>query len=289
MVDGVLDLADGRRLAYAEWGPPDAPPVLYCHGFPSNRRELQVLQPVFERCNVNARVVALNRPGYGSSTFQPNRTILDWPREVAEATDRLDIDRFAVLGVSGGGPFALACAYDLGDRVTSLGIVVGLAPIEAPGMARASAIAGPSAKGPIRRLQFEMAAFAFRKGKGGRFVDQSLATMSTTDRAALARPEMRQWFTETMRESFEQGGHASAHESGLYRRPWGFDTQQVTVKARLWYGGADQTVPASAGRWLAERLPNANYLLWPHHGHFTWMINDEAAEVVTTITQPSVG
>jgi len=281
MADGVLNLGDGRRIGYSEWGPAGAPPILYCHGFPSNRRELDLLQPVLERCQVEARLVALNRPGYGPSTFQADRTILDWPRDVAEAADILGIGRFAVLGVSGGAPYALACGYALGDRVTRIGIVVGMGPLDATGMKHATAISGPSALGSIRRLQFGMAALAFRKGQEGRFVDQSVASMGPADREVMERGEVRAWFIEVMHESFQEGGRAAAHEAGLYRSGWGFDPQQVTNETRFWYGGVDETVPASAGEWLAGRIPESEYTLWPQHGHFSWMISDEAAHAVS--------
>ena len=210
---------------------------------------------------------------------------------MAEAADQLGIDRFAVVGVSGGSPYALASGYALRDRVTRVGIVVGMAPIEATGMETASAISGPSANRLLRRFQFEMVAYAFKKGREDRFMEQSLSTMGDADRLAMARPEMRDWVIEMMRESLQQGGRAAAHEAGLYRQPWGFDPQQVTVPTHLWYGGADKTVPASAGRWLTNRLPGSDYVLWPEHGHFTWMLGDEAAEVIAATIErhPSAG
>jgi len=279
--DGVLNLADGRKLGYSQWGAADAPPLLYCHGFPSNRRELDLIQPVLERRQVHARVVALNRPGYGPSTFQEDRGFLDWPLDVAEAADKLGIGQFAVLGVSGGCPYALACGYVLGDRVTRIGIVVGMGPIDATGMKQATAISGPSALELVRRLQFGMAAMAFRKGQEARFVEQSVASMGAADQAVMLRPEVREWFTEAMRESFEQGGRTASHEAGLYRRRWGFNPQHITAaKTRFWYGGADQTVPVSAGRWLADRVSGSDFTLWPQHGHFSWMIDDEAADAI---------
>ena len=283
MSEGILDLADGRKLGYAEWGPPDAPPVLYCHGFPTNRRELLVMEPALERHAVEARVVVLNRPGYGPSTFQANRTFLDWPRDVAEAADQLGIGRFSVLGASGGCPYALACGYALNDRVTRIGVVVGMAPIEATGMLEASAISGPSANRLVRRFQFGMMAFAFKKGREGQFLEQTLSTMGDADRQAMAQPEMQQWFIAMTRESFGQGGGPAALEASLYRQPWGFEPEQVKAETRLWYGGADKTVPASAGRWLADRLPNSRYELWPEHGHFTWMLSNETAKVVAVV------
>ena len=281
--EGLLNLADGRNLAYSVWGAPGAPAVLYCHGFPTNRRELDLLQPKLDQHTVNARVVALNRPGYGASTFQVNRAILDWPSDVAEAADQLGIGRFAVLGVSGGSPYALACAWAMADRVVKVGIVAGVGPIEATGMEGAAAIAGPSAIPLMRRLQFEAAAFSFRRGQESRFIDKSIDTMSTPDQEALSLAETRRWFTETMRESFGSGGRSVAHEAGLYRKSWGFDPRDISARTQLWYGTADHTVPPSVGQWLAERLPNAYRVVWPQHGHFTWMVSDEAAEIVETI------
>lgn len=283
MDEGLLTLADGRHLEYRAWGHRDAPPIIYCHGFPTNRNELDLLQPELERHAVVARVVALNRPGYGTSTFLPNRSILDWPRDVAEAADRLRIDRFAVFGVSGGSPYALACAHAMADRVARVGIAAGVGPIAATGMAKASAIAGPSAIAPIRRLQFEAAAFSFRKGQEHRFIDKSIDSMSTTDQVALRDPDTRAWFTETLRESFTNGGRSVAHEAGLYRGSWGFDPREVTVSTHLWHGEADVTVPPSVGRWLAEALPNAHHIVWPLHGHFTWMVSDEAGRAFEAI------
>lgn len=289
MKEGILDLADDRKLAYAVWGPPDGTPVIYCHGFPTNRQELALIGPVLDRHAVAARVVVLNRPGYGPSTFQVDRTILDWPKDVEAAADRLGIDRFAVLGVSGGSPYALACGHGLDDRVIRVGIVVGVAPIQAPGMKDALAIAGPSAIGLVRRFQFAMMAYGFRKGGEERFLAQSLETMSGADRGAMEDPVLQKWFIDMTRESVQQGGRAAAHEAGLYRRPWGFDVGEVKAETHLWYGGADQTVPASAGRWMADRLPNSTYVLWPQHGHFTWMVGHEAAEVVALMAGFDIG
>jgi pimeloyl-ACP methyl ester carboxylesterase len=149
-------------------------------------------------------------------------------------------------------------------------------------MEDASAISGPSTNRLVRRLQFALMAYAFKKGGDDRFLAQSLKTMGDADREAMERPEMQEWFFDMTREALQQGGGPAAHEAGLYRQSWGFEVQRVTVKTHLWYGGADKTVPASAGRWLADRLPDSDYVLWPGHGHFTWMLGHEAAEVVAT-------
>lgn len=282
MTDGMLELSDGRWLGYCDWGRRDAPVVFYCHGFPSSRREFEILEPLVDGAGVEVRVIAFDRPGYGLSTPKPNRTLLDWPSDVAEAADQLGVARFAVVGVSGGGPFALACGHRLRARVTSVSVVAGMAPVEASGMRQASGIAGPSRYRPLRRLQFGAAALAFRKGKDARFIDQSISTMCAADQEALGRPQMRDWFARTLGESFEQGGRSAALEAGLFRAPWGFDPAEITVDTCFWHGGADETVPASAGRWLADRVSSSRFHLWPQHGHFTWMATVDAASVFAT-------
>lgn len=284
--EGVLQLDDGRLLAYTDWGELDAYPVIYCHGFPGCRRELDAMIPLLARRGVDVRLVALNRPGYGGSTFQSNRRFVDWPGDVAHAVDRLDIGRFAVLGVSGGAPYALACGHLLAERVSRVGLAVGIAPIGATGMEDATAISGPSSIGSVRRLQFGMAAVAFRQGHGDQFIEKSIASLGPTDRDAMTRPAVRDWFAGVMEEAFAQGGRGIAQEAGLFRQSWGFDPNEVVVDTSLWYGGADETVPASAGEWLHARLPNSSYALWPEQGHFSWMFGDEAVEVVGSIVQP---
>ncbi len=111
--------------------------------------------------------------------------------------------------------------------------------------------------------------------------------MSEPDREVLEQPDVRKWFTKMTREAFVQGGRGAATEAGLYRREWGFDPGDVSVPTRLWYGGADQTVPESAGRWLQDRMSDAELVVWPRHGHLSWMVTDEAAEVIATaVGQP---
>lgn len=285
ITEGTLDLSDGRRLGYSEWGPAGAPPVIYCHGSPGNRLELGIARSVIERHGVHARVVAFDRPGFGLSTFRPSHRFVDWPGDVAEATDILGIERFALLGASGGSPFALACGRALGSRVTHIGIVVGSGPLEATGMRDALAITLPSSSGLLRRLQYGMIAYAFEKGREDRVIEQSIASMGEADQAAMERPEVRAWFGGLFGEAVKQGGRAAAYEAGLYRKPWGFDVSQVETPTSLWYGGKDEHVPASVGRWLAERIPNSSYVLWSDHGHFTWAVGGEVAEVVATLAE----
>ncbi len=280
MIEDRVHLPDGRVLSYGDWGPRDAPVIMYCHGFPGNRLELLLALQQVDPDSVPVRIVALDRPGFGESTFQPNRTFLDWPVDVATAANQLDIDNFTVLGVSGGSPYALACGYAMPERVSRVGVVVGVAPLEAPSMDQANIVSGMSAIAAVRRLQLMMMGLAFRRGKGDRILEKMPSTMCETDRTVLARPEVQDWFIALMQEAFVQGAQGAVHEAGLYRAPWGFDVAQVSSKTQLWYGAADETVPADVGLWLSRQLPGAQYTVWPEHGHFSWMQSDEASKAI---------
>ena len=230
MKSGVLDLADGRQLEYGSFGPPDAPPVMYCHGFPTSRLELELIEPALTQSGLDVQVVALNRPGYGYSSFQPRRTLLDWPRDVVEAADLLELGEFAVLGVSGGSPYALACALAVPDRVSQLGIAVGIGPAEADGMDNSLAFRTVSKSAMIRRFQFGMIALGLNRGQEEKVLEKSLANFSEPDLSVLERPEMQDWFIRVMKESFKQGGRGAAHDASLYLNDWASTPATSTLR-----------------------------------------------------------
>ena len=164
-----------------------------------------------------------------------------------------------------------------------MGIVVGVAPIEAPGMRETPTFTGWSSIGVLRRVQFGAAATAVRTGRFDGIVNGVTATLGEPDQMTMERPEVREWFLGVVREAYTQGGRGGAYESGLYSQPWGFDLDRTAADTALWYGGADTWVPASAGRWLADRLPNSRYSVWPEHGHFSWATSERAAEIVAEV------
>jgi pimeloyl-ACP methyl ester carboxylesterase len=276
----TLELRDGRTLSYGELGS-GARVIVYCHGFPTNRLELSLFEDAVPD---GVRMVAFDRPGYGASTFMQHRQIVDWPEDVVDACDQLGIDRFVVLAVSGGSPYGLALANRLPKRVHGVGVAVGLGPPSAPGMAAAEALKGPSRFGIGRRAQFALMAMAFQKGHEERLVDTSVAGMGEIDQVVLTDPEMRAWFTDTLRESFAQGGRGAAHESGLYRRSWGFDIRGIAQPVRLWAGRQDETVPLAVAEWLTSTIPGSTLQVWPDHGHLSWMTADAKQSVINDLT-----
>jgi pimeloyl-ACP methyl ester carboxylesterase len=283
MREGRLRLTDGRDLAYLESGPSDAPVVLYCHGSPGSRREMVVSIPVLERREIPARLIGVNRPGYGPSTPCAGYRFTDWPRDAAEALDRLGVGRFAVLGASGGSPYALACGLALGDRVSRVGIVVGSAPLNATGMRSARGITGIPASPLARRALFGALALVSKTPLRRQMVSWINRDLATIDRQALTRPEALQWFLSVLEEAFAYGGRTAAAEAARYREPWGFEPSRIATETHLWYGGKDVREPASAGRWLADRLPASTLTVWPEHGHFSWATTDAVADVVEVL------
>src|SRR6186713_587345 len=96
----VVELADGRNLGYAEYGPKDGRPVLFFHGFGTTRI---ICPPDAGPEELGLRLIAVDRPGIGLSTPLPGRRLLDWPRDVAELADRIGVGSLSVIGWSGGG------------------------------------------------------------------------------------------------------------------------------------------------------------------------------------------
>ena len=131
MTDFTLRLDDGRTLSYAVYGDPDGRPVFAFHGWPGSRLDAEFLAQTAVEMGI--RVIAPDRPGYGGSTFQPARSLSDWPADVVALADSLALDRFGVIGICGGGPYAFACAKALPNRLTAAGIVCGLGPLDLPG------------------------------------------------------------------------------------------------------------------------------------------------------------
>lgn len=125
--DYVIKLKDGRKLGYAEYGTSHGKPLLFFHGWPSSRLHAKYLDPLAKKLKI--RIIAPDRSGFGLSDYQSNRTLLDWPGDVVELADKLKIRKFAIVGISGGGPYAAVTAYKIPHRITKAGIVIGLGPL----------------------------------------------------------------------------------------------------------------------------------------------------------------
>ena len=125
--DRIIKLKDGRKLGFCEYGDPKGKPIFYFHGWPASRLSGSETDKAAKKLKI--RVISPDRPGFGLSDYKEDRTLLGWADDVLELADQLKIKKFAVMGVSGGGPYSAVCAYKIPERVTKAGIVVGLAPV----------------------------------------------------------------------------------------------------------------------------------------------------------------
>jgi pimeloyl-ACP methyl ester carboxylesterase len=275
--DSSICLADGRRLGYAEYGDPQGRPLFYCHGFPAARLEAALLHPAARKWGV--RVVAADRPGCGLSDFQPGRRIGDWPDDVVELADALDIDRFAIVGVSGGGPYALACARKIPQRLTAVGVVCGLGPVSSAWALRDMLWS--------RRLVFRLArrapwllrlvlAVIFEpliRRRPETILSMIARTPVLADRRVLERPEVRRVLLASIQESILNSPRGILHELFLYTRSWDFRPEEIVLTVDLWHGEADPVVPVVHARTLVRQLLRVRPVILPGEGHFSLPIN----------------
>jgi len=268
--DNVLRLRDGRILGYALYGDAAGRPAFLFHGMPGSRLAAAWAHEV--AADRGVRIICPDRPGYGLSEFKPKRAILDWPDDVAELADALGIEGFAVVGISGGGPYAAACALRLPQRLTGVAIVSGVGPSEAPGategMSRINRVLltiprrVPSA---ARLLLWLMA--QRRRRSPRRFLDGMIRRMPEPDRALLSHPKFREVFERDLGEAFRSGSRGAAWEALLYARPWGFRLQDIRIEVHLWQGEKDVNVPPAMGRYQAQVIPNCKAAFYPEEGH----------------------
>jgi pimeloyl-ACP methyl ester carboxylesterase len=271
--DKQITLHDGRRLGYAEYGDPDGEPLIYFHGFPSSRLEAGLCQEGARRRQV--RVIAIDRPGYGLSDFKPERQISDWPDDVVELAGLLGLERFALLGVSGGGPYALACAWKIPQRLTVVGIVCGLGPVYDHHVLDTMRWHARLAFTLARRSRW-LLSLAY----GGVLANVVLAcpeiayrwltiTASPTDRGVLRRPEVKMRLLASLLESLRQGAEGVLRDAVLYAQDWGFAIEDIEMNIDLWHGENDRIVPRYHADMFASTLARGRLRILPNEGHFS--------------------
>jgi pimeloyl-ACP methyl ester carboxylesterase len=265
--DKFLILADGRRLAYAEYGDPEGWPLMFFHGTPGSRIMARYARP--QAWELGVRLIAPERPGFGLSGLQPQRRLLDWAEDVEALANHLQLGRFAVAGVSGGGPYVLACAWKLGPRLAGAGAVSGLAPVDrvsqelSPGQRWTAGLCRCT---PLVNLVMGLVAKSVRRRP--ELIISSMALVAHRgDRNILCQPEVRRTQMDGVMEAFRLGALGTASELSLFSRPWGFEVGELTLPIDLWHGEADAIVPVGMGRYLADQLPRCRARFIPGAGH----------------------
>ena len=258
-------------MGYAEYGAPTGKPVLYCHGFPGSRLEAQLLLPAIQACGV--RVIAPDRPGYGGSDPLPGRSLRDFAQDAIVLLDKLGLAKVAVLGVSGGGPYALSWLSAYPERTTRAALVGALGPASAirayrhafaPPVRHAWGVAqfAPS----LAPLLAWSAVRAFRLR--ARF-EMGVRFTAPADREVLSDPEVGDILMRSQREGLCQGGRGAAQDLVLYLKPWGFALTDVYVPITIWHGQADKVAPVQMATRLKDELLQARIRLLEGEGHYS--------------------
>jgi len=281
-------LHDGRTLAYAEYGDPHGIPVFFIHGTPGSR----LFHPPEEvTTRLGVRLICVDRPGYGESTFQSNRRILDWPADIVQLADHLGFSKFAIAGHSGGGPHTLACAYALPDRVTAAAILSGAGPVDTRGATEG-----------ITRLHW----FGFKFGQyipwslwrlfiGWLFreiavdptkaIDRDKDTRPVVDNEVLDIPEIRELCIRSDVEAYRSGLLGFAWDARLIIRPWGFHLDEIKIPVHLWHGTVDNSTTVAMAHYMANKIPNCKITICEGEGHMLLIPHWE--EILTALTRSS--
>ncbi len=274
VVETDLDLGRGRTLRVYDTGAGDGGEerlvVVWHHGTPNIGSPPAPLFPAAERLGI--RWVSYDRPGYGGSTPRPDRPVGSAADDVAHVVDALGVERFAVMGHSGGGPHALACGALLPDRVLGVVSVSGLAPFDAKGL---DWFAGMGDAG-VASLR---AAAAGRAEKKRHLISQAEAEgepdFTPEDWAALAGAWS--WFGDVVGPALASGPGPHVDDDLAYVAPWGFDPARITAPLLLLHGERDLVVPSGHSRWLARHCHTAELRLSPEDGHISILRSAESA------------
>jgi pimeloyl-ACP methyl ester carboxylesterase len=284
----TMQLQDGRVLAYAEYGDPQGTPVFFFHGTPGSCL-FRPPDDVTKRLKV--RLICAERPGYGDSNFQPNRRLLDWPRDVTSLADALKIDKFAIAGHSGGGPHTLACAYALPNRVTAAVILSGAGPVDAPGatdgMAFVNWLGFKFGQYLPWRVGYALTWWFFREivADPTKAIDRDLDTRPAADNEILNIPEIRELCIKSDVEAYKHGLPAFAWDVRLITRPWGFKLEEIKVPVHFWHGTLDNSTTMAMARYMAEKTPSGKLTVCDGEAHMLLIPHWE--EILTTLIRMS--
>lgn len=260
MIERDISLSDGRTLHVYDTGPGDGYPVVWHHGTPNLGAPPEPLFAAAERLGL--RWVSFDRPGYGGSSVAEGRTIGSVAADAAAVADALGIGRFATVGYSGGGSYALGCAAALGDRVTAAVTLAAIAPYGSPGLdwfagmapsgisVLASAVAGRTVRATLEDSGFEY--------------DMSF----TPDDLALFEGPWG-WLGKVGGPALDAGPYGQIDDDVSYTLPWGCDPTATTAPILLFHGTNDRIIPASHGSWLAAHCPTAELRKCAGDSHFT--------------------
>ncbi|NUR03388.1 MAG: alpha/beta fold hydrolase [Streptomyces sp.] len=280
---------EGRTLLVERSGDLEGRPVFLLHGMPGSRVGPRPRSMVlYQR---GTQLISYDRPGYGGSDRRPGRRVADVVHDVADIADAFGLERFAVVGRSGGAPHALACAALLPDRVTRAAALVSLAPKDAEGLDWFAGMA-QSNIAEFRTAFADPERFAARliprstaiREDPARLLEELRRELTDDDRRIVSDTGIRAMLLRNYHEALRTSPYGWIDDALALCRPWGFDPAGIQVPVLLWHGAEDVFSPASHSSWLAARIPRATKVLEPEAAHFAairalpevigWLVSD---------------
>ncbi|MDX6284657.1 MAG: hypothetical protein QOG53_142 [Frankiales bacterium] len=285
-LEGTIEGDSGRRLGFAEFGNPHGRPVIWMHGTPGARRQIPDAARIAAE-ELDIRLIGIDRPGVGSSTPHLYTQIGDWVEDFEQVLESMGIDRFAMLGLSGGGPYVLAAAHAMPERMKVAGILGGVVPTMGPDAADGGVVS--------LAARFNSALTALRTpltwGLTGLvwslrpFASPGLRVYARLsppgDRVVFAREEIRAMFIDDLLLGSKLGLRAPVFDIVLFGRDWGFSVRDIKVPVHWWHGDADHIVPLRHAEHLVSLLPDAQLYVRPGESHLGTLI--AAEEILATL------
>jgi len=267
----IFNLKNGRKLGYAEYGDPNGKVVFHFHGSGGSRLEYPIDETILT--NLEIRLISVDRPGHGLSDPQPKRKLLDFPDDILELAGHLKIDKFFVQGWSAGGPYALACAYKLSDRILAGAIISGTAPPNRPQPYKGLPLSHKLIMFVIRN--FPKVMYSMRKGmyKAVALEDNILAKnlisyLPDEDKLIFNNSEYQAQFIADVREGYKQGWDGPAQDDiVIINQPWGFKLENIKQRIDIWQGKQDKNVPFNHGVYQNKVIPNSRLTVLEKEAH----------------------
>ena len=275
-LEGSIAVGDKRRrrIGFSEFGSPEGPTVIWLHGTPGARRQIPPEAREYAELH-GSRLIGLDRPGVGSSTAHDYGTIADFTIDFQTVLNTLGIDRFSVIGLSGGGPYSLAVSHFLPDRVVSTGIVGGVAPINGPEAIRGGLVQLAQHAVPLLNVAGRPIGSALSTvlGFARPIADPAISIYGRlspeADRELLSRPEFRAMFLDDLLHGGSRRMEAPFADLKLFVRDWGFRISDVQAHVDWWHGDADNIIPFAHGEHMVKLLPDAEMHHMPGQSHIS--------------------
>jgi pimeloyl-ACP methyl ester carboxylesterase len=269
----IISLASGQTIALAEYGARDGEPIFFSHGWPSSRTMAELTHTAARELNL--RIISPDRPGIRNSSLHPKRKLLDWPPLLEELADRLGIEQFRMLGISGGTPYALASAWAMAERVRAIAVVSGAPPL--------TDLADLSGLLPLYRWMLffyprhrELLRYSFHAVRPFlslklpiRLRPLLLKLLQPCDASVLRDIAAFEACFESQRQAWRASADGLMVDAEIYAQPWGFPLEEIRVPVRLWHGKKDRSFHWNLADSLGKRLPNCTSRMVEGEGHYS--------------------